>query len=1083
MDADSTSASPPLRAHLLGRVRLTLGERLLDDGDWPRRSARGLLLLLLATSGHRLPRERAQELLWPEAVPDAARNALSVALHGLRHVLEPERPARAASAYIETGAEELRIRTHTGFWVDTDAFEAVLKQADTSTGTTRCTYLREAVAIYDGDLLAHELVIDWPIARREALRRGWRRAVLALAEIEREAGRPLAAVPPLEQVLAGEPTDETALRELMRALAAAGRPDEALHQFQHSADALRDEFGIEPAVETQALVETLRRRPAPPAASVAFPSSPPRFDTVPAPLTPLIGRDRELEAVQDLLWLSDVRMVTVTGTGGIGKTRLAVEAARQIADDFTAGACWIPLASTQDSTLVLPAIGRALGVEEKADQPVLDVLSEVARAWDLLLVLDNAEQVAPAGRDLSVLLTACPKLKLLVTSRQPLRIRAEHELPLPPLAVPPPAVANDDDVSAEQIGRYEAVALFTGRARAVNPDFALTPDNAAIVAELCARLDGLPLAIELAAARSHRFSPARLLAGLTDRFTLLTTEYQDLPPRHHSMRDAIRWSYDLLTSEEQAAFRQLAIFAGGWTLEAAARVLSGGREPGAVRDMLASLSAKHLLVWDETDEGSRLATLETIREYGLELLEASGGLELTRRAHADYYLALAERAESALTGSEQTVWLDRLEAEHDNLRSSLSWSCQHPEPEVALRLSGALPEFWRARGHLTEGRAWLERALSLGGDEPSSVRAKVHHGAGALARIQGDIEGAIAHLNVALGQWRAVANQRGEGRSLVVLATCIGGQGDYDRASQLNEDALSIFETIGDRWGIAETLNGLGVIACDRGEFERSSERFERSLPLFRDLDDRKGQGKVLNNYGVMSFWQADFSRAVTLFDESLAMWRSANDRPHIAIVLANLGEALRAEGVHERAMAIAADGLQLSRGVGDKRSAATALFILGSLQQLQRIDPRAAEPLSEGLLLFQQVNDKRGIAWCLESLAGPATARGEPELAARLLGAAEALREAVRVPVQLAERPAYERHRGAAHEALGDVAFDAAWATGRQQPIAAVITEAVTLAMSPETAPVSPRSSTVPACLDAYSPTDKGVSGSRPST
>ncbi len=1066
MDATDIDNPPPLRASLLGPVRLAVGDRPLSDDAWPRRSARSLLLLLLATPGRSLPRDRVLDLLWPEAAPDAALNALYVALHGLRRTLEPGLRVGKSSAYVESAAEAIRLRPVSGLWLDTDAFESALARADAAVADGRLALLREALALYAGDLLAEEPYADWPVARREALRRAWRRAVIDSADLARETGQPLTAAPDLERLLAADPTDEPAHRALMRALAAAGRRDEALRHYERCAAALRRELGTDPDDETAALAEAIAGAPAVPALNpLGLRPRPVRFNNLPTPPNPLVGRDRELAALQDLLWDPTARLVTVTGAGGIGKTRLALEAAARVADDFPDGACFVALAAIRDPSVVLPTIARALGVEETGGRPFAELLRDALRERELLLVLDNVEQVLDAAADLADLLTACPRLTLLVTSREPLRLRAEHELPTLPLTVPPTRPGGTDRTSAATVTRYDAVALFAQRARAANPAFAVTDGNAPAVAAVCARLDGLPLALELAAARCRHLSPEALLVGLTDRLGLLAAAYRDLPERHRTMRDAIAWSYDLLTPAEQALFRRLAVFAGGFTVEAAAAVIEGRTiddprpgeheapsaarwcAPGPRDSLLTRLEAlveKHLLRWQAGEPAPRLTMLETIRDYGLERLAANGELDPTQRAHAAHFLSLAEQAEPELTRPDQAAWLDRLEIEHDNLRAVLTWACRRPDPEIAVRLTGALPEFWRVRGHLAEGRAWLERALSLADRTPAGLQARALHGAGALARAQGDIAEAIARLTAAQDAWRAAGDQGALGRTLGVLATTVAGQGEYERAIALDEQALAIFESIADQRGTADTLNRLGIVASDRGQHARATELYERSLALFRTVDDRQGAGKVLNNLGGVAFWQEDYPRAVTLFDESLAIWRAAGDRPHTAIVLANLGEALRAEGDHDRAVAIAREGLQLSRDVGDKRSTATALFIMGSLQQLHSIDPRAADPLLEGLLLFQHVGDKRGMAWCLEALAGPATASGRPDLAARLLGAAEALREEVRVPIQPAERPAYERHLNAARSALSHADFDAARAIGRRRPLAETVSDAL---------------------------------------
>ncbi|MDQ3779911.1 MAG: tetratricopeptide repeat protein, partial [Chloroflexota bacterium] len=613
---------------------------------------------------------------------------------------------------------------------------------------------------------------------------------------------------------------------------------------------------------------------------------------------------------------------------------------------------------------------------------------------------------------------------------------------------------SSDHLRASFVGRYEAVALFAARARATRPDFSVTEANAPAVAALCTRLDGLPLAIELAAARSRYLAPEDLLARLAQRLPLLTGGARDLPERQRTLRDAIAWSHDLLESEEQVLFRRLAVFAGGFSLEAAEAVclaLSDLVDDIALR--VWTLADKNLLQREEGPDGGspRFRMLETIREFGLTQLAASGEEDIVRRQHAAFFLDLAEHAAPHLHEVDQIPWLDRLEVEHDNLRAALEWACERREMETALGISGALAEFWRMGGHLGEGRLWLDRALTLGDYVPSAARASCLRGAGALAQAQGDSDQAMAHLTEALDDWRALGDRRRTGQTLGLLAGIARARGDYDQAIALNEEALQLFEAIDDRPGIADTLSQLGVIATDRGEYARAQDLYERSGALYEALGNRYGSARILNNLGTLGFWQEEYRRAASLFEDSLVLWRALGDRPHTAVVLANLAEALRAEGDLDQAMAVARGGLQLSREVGDKRSAATALFILGSLIQHHGHDPRATDPLVEGLLLYREVGDRLGVAWCLEALAGPATASGRPELAAQLCGAAEVLREEVGVALQPAERPAYQRHLDAARRAVPTpAAFRQTWASGRALPLDAVVAMAAELISKP---------------------------------
>lgn len=1052
MPANPPSHTAPvsLRAHLLGPVRLAVQDREIPDHAWPRRNARALLLLLLASPGNRLSRDRITDLLWPDVAPESALTALRVALHALRRVLEPDLKVGRDSAYVQSRATIISIRPDVELWIDVVEFESALSEASTTAPAERPVKLREALALYGGDLLADDPDAEWTVARRERLRQAWRRASLDLAELER-GQCPLASVPVLERLLSADPADEGAHRALMRALVAAGRRDEALLQHARCVAALRDDLDAVPDAETEALVAEIRSTSC--FQSIPRTSTGPAraFDNLPAPPTPLIGRDRELQTLQDLLLDPRIRLVTVTGPGGIGKTRLALEAARLAADDVADGVCFVSLAAIRDPQLVLPAVARALETEEISGRLTLEILGQALREQELLLVLDNFEQVIGAATDIGALLASCSRLTVLATSRQPLGLRGEHVVATSPLAVPHMGPrASRDHLRASSVTRYGAVALFAERARSVQPGFVLTDANAAVVVSLCARLDGLPLAIELAAARSRHLLPSELLTLLERRLPLLTDGARDLPERQRTLWDAIAWSHDLLGSEEQALFRRLSVFVGGFSLEAASSICTAS---GDVASGVWALADKSMVEREDglDADSSRFRMLETIREFAMVKLDASGEKDTIRGRHADFLLKLVEKAEPHLHQKDQISWLDRLETEHDNLRSALGWAYERQESRVVLTLSGLLSDFWRMRGLLSEGQFWTERALGLAGDVPSQWRALCLRGAGILAQAQGESDQAVSRLTEALNDWRALGERRRTGETLGLLGEIERTRGDYPKALELNEEALKLFEAIDDRPGIADTLNRLGLIATDRGEYTNARGLYERSGALYEARADRYGSARVLNNLGVIGFWQEDYYRAAALFEESLVLWRALGDRPHTAVALANLGEALRADGDIDRAMTVAREGLHLSREVGDRRTAAMALFILGSLIQHHEIDPAAAEPLMKGLLVYRQVGDRLGMVWCLEALSGPATTAGRPELAAQLLGAAEMLRDQVGVPLQPAERAAYHRHVNAARRVLADpAAFQQAWAAGRALDLDGAVAMAVELLSKP---------------------------------
>jgi DNA-binding SARP family transcriptional activator len=568
VDASPPSPAPVVDAHLLGPTRLALGERVIPGEAWSRRSARSLLLLLLVTPDHRLTRDQVIERLWPDIPLQSADQALRKAVHLLRRVLEPRLKSGRNSAYLSVGVDNIALRCDL-VRVDRDTFETLLLRGESASLPERRTLLRQALSLYQGDLLRDEPYAEWAESPRRYLRHLRRRAVLDLAALDADAGEPVQSLSVLQQLFQEDETGEVVLRALMRGLADTGMSDDAIHWYRSGVSGLRGELGVEPESETEELIDRVR-------AMVAVASPPLPGDMrirpharVPVPPTPITGRVREIDRLQDLLLDEDVRLVTLTGPGGVGKTRLAQEVARRLSEDFSDGVCFVALAAVRDVPLVLPTIAHALGVGESGQFSIVETIAVALQEREMLLVLDNTEQILDAAPESAVLLERCDRLTILATSREPLRLRAEHEVPVSPLALPD--ITHPDGYHA--IARYEAVELFARRAVAVGPDFTLDDENAGAIATLCGRLDGLPLAIELAAAQVRTMSPERLLAGMGDRFALLASGYRDLPSRQQSLRGTIAWSYDLLPSSRRALFRKVSVFAGGFTCDAVEQVI------------------------------------------------------------------------------------------------------------------------------------------------------------------------------------------------------------------------------------------------------------------------------------------------------------------------------------------------------------------------------------------------------------------------------------------------------------------------------------------------------------------------------
>src|SRR5919199_1065795 len=708
-----------------------------------------------------------------------------------------------------------------------------------------------------------------------------------------------------------------------------------------------------------------------------------RPTNLPVQPTPFIGREQEVAVVRACVLRPEMRLLTLTGPGGTGKTRLALQVAADLLDAFPDGVYFVDLAPISDPALVATTIATTLGVREIGG-PLIAGLKAYLAAKHLLLLLDNFEQVLAAAPLVADLLTAAPHLKVLVTSRTVSHLQGEHEVPVPPLTLPDPQHLPQLD----QLSQYAAVALFIQRAQAAKPDFQVTNANAPAVAEICYRLDGLPLAIELAAARIKLLPPPLLLTRLTQRLQVLTGGARDLPARQQTLRRTIDWSYNLLDAGEQQLFRRLGVFVGGATLEAVEAV-SRADSDGA-EDVLGGLQAlvdqSLLQVADEPEGAPRFTMLETIREYALEQLQASGEEERIQQQHVLYFLALAEAIAPKLHGPDEPAAFQRLEAEHDNLRAALAWSLAHGDPELGLRIGVALRWFWGPHGYVREGRSWLDRLLAAQTAPVAlPVRAAALLAAGGLSRADGDLVSARGRWDHSLRLYQELGDKQGIARVLLNLGTLAGYQGEHGQAQALCEESLALFQALGDKHGRASALHDLAWLVQRTGDYPRARELSEESLQLFREVGDLRGIASALDQLGFLVHEEGEIEHGTALIEEALAIFRDLGQRRGIADMLNVLGAIAYHKGDFERAWTRLEESLALFRAQGDPAGAEGVLHNLGVTASYQGDLARARMLLEESMEMARALRHQRNVALGLRELGTVARRAGDLEQAMRL--------------------------------------------------------------------------------------------------
>ncbi|OZM80355.1 BTAD domain-containing putative transcriptional regulator [Pseudonocardia sp. MH-G8] len=1029
----------------------------------PELKVRALLAHLLVHRGRLVSAERLIDDLWGAALPANPANTLQGKVSQLRRVLDAAEPGGRGLVAYRQGGYLLQVDADS---VDADQFHALAERARRAADPrTGAALLGDALALWRGDALA-----DFT---GEAFARG---AIVGLEEsrlvvLEEQAAARLELGE--HHLLAGELTDLVArhplrarLREVhMRALYRAGRQGEALDSYHQLRSRLVEEQGLDPGPELAALQEAILRRD-PDLDAPARPSPAARVSTnLPTPLTDLIGREDAVAAARALL--ASGRLVTLTGPGGVGKTRLAVETAAGPAGTFPDGVWLVELASLGGRAAEGPAAlaGALMAVldvrpDTRPSADPVDALVVALGAKQLLLILDNCEGlVEPVARLAARLLTAAPGLRILATSQEPLRVPGELLQVVEPLALPEPA--GHADLAA--LRRSAAVRLFEIRATAAAPAFVLDRGNAADVAAICRSLDGIPLALELAAARVRSLGVRELAARLRDRFRLLASGYRDSPPRQQTLRATIDWSWDLLDEPEQILLRRVAVHPGSFALEAVEEICSGEDLPAdGVPEVLARLVDRSLVTVDPHADGHRYRLLESVAEYGRERAGAAGELAGLRKRHGRYYTALAERAAAQLRGPGQRAWLDRLDAEAGNLRTTLAGAVHDRDLMLALRLVNALTWYWVLRGRLEEGSRSLTAALSVDGDAPSVARAEAVAANAAISLGAGEATEPTAVVKAALEPFDVVEDPHARARAEWVIAYGLTfGIGEMGLGQELVDRALATFRALGDRWGTAAALGVRAVQALARGDLAAVARDSEQSIAMFRALGDRWGQLMAMQGLADLARLTGDYDRAARShrkalrISEELGLWAEAS------FWASGLGRIALLTGDHEQARALTEQGRRLAtehairfaeehadvgfaliaRAEGDldaaeahlrnwldrdlqvdaHANAAVILIELGFIAEL-RGDAEAARALHrDGHAAALAGGDVRVSARALDGLAGAEALAGDHQRAARLLGAAARAREAAGGPLPPGERGDVERITRVVRAALGD--------------------------------------------------------------
>ncbi len=991
------------------------------------RKALWVLALLALRHGREVERQWLAATLWPEV-------DISQGLSNLRPTLTELRRALGSQGH------RLRINGRLTLWLDVDGAEVDLIQFDQHVAKGEKSDLERAAKLYRGPLL-EGCTEEWVFQDRYARQQECARILQQLADEAFNEGDFAAAIAFCRRIIFIDPLRDEPRRRLMESLEASGDRNAALQTFREFADLLRKELGAPPDDKTSELYLRMRRaarRQNPLQYGVVEPQAGPTVPSgnLPSPISSLVGR--EDECLEVLSKLRRSRLVTLTGPGGIGKTRLAIElgkAASQETALFPDGTWFVALESISDASQIPSRIMTILDLREEIGGSSTSTLTGHLRGRRLLLVLDNCEHLLSACSQLvERLLSECPGAKVLATSREPLGIVGEIAWALPSLSTPNPEhLPGKRSTLVRVLAGYESIQLFTERAQAAQKTFELTNDNAPFVAQICFHLEGLPLAIELAAARVRTMTVAEIASRLDERLALLTNTGSAASTRQQTLRASLAWSYNLLTDVEQCLLRRLSVFIGGWTLEAAEEICSGeGLQPRQTLDILGSLIDKSLLAVSDsgTEAGgvrTRYHLLDSVRQYSADRAFESGEEAQLRSRHLAYFLKLVEEAEPQLKGPHQQLWLSRLEVERANLGAALDSA--FAQPETRLRLAASLGRFWELRGYYGEARTYL-RSLLLDTESlpPTRWRAKVLRIAGEIAYYQGDLAEARQRHGEALEASRELGDKAGTAWALNHLADVLSAQGDEASAKVLYEQSLTIFRELDDPVGIADLVHHLGRLFRDQGDYDQAARLYAENLELQRELGNETGFGWTLHHLGNLAYLKGDLFSARALQSESLELFRRLKLKQGVAWALIELGLVSELEGSPYEAEAHYAESLGIFRELGNVQGVGAAIQRSGKLS-LDRGEFRVArEMFEQSLSIRHSMGNRIGVAECLSAIAEVDAAEGHARKAVRLWGAADSLRKSVLFSPSQHERERIERLMEQPRLDLGVDKFSAVW-------------------------------------------------------